>query len=277
MCLAALPDVAFPASGSGLVKCNRAPNAQTSIWPRSGSAVGGGNLIRGRGQTVAVSNLTPGWIASADLRGGPRRTMSKCFLAKNTLSIYECGEISSGDRELSLSRFPLISLSEGPGRARPEQGLRGNPSELPNSRIRGAEKGQRTLRLTDPSAQAAIALGLNAGISPEVVLHVSYRVCGFICPSQGEKVLCACFFHLCRTASLKTRDKSVWWAKIIPRLGQRRKETLVIVQGAELMTFSISAFASKPCLSRWPHVPAQRCHLLFISRPIRAERKHCIL
>lgn len=34
--LAALPDVAFPASGSGLVKCNRAPNAQTSIWPRSG-------------------------------------------------------------------------------------------------------------------------------------------------------------------------------------------------------------------------------------------------
>ncbi|KAG1960979.1 hypothetical protein F2P79_005299 [Pimephales promelas] len=30
-------------------------------------------------------------------------------------------KISSGDRELSLSRFPLISLSEGPGRARPEQ------------------------------------------------------------------------------------------------------------------------------------------------------------
>lgn len=58
--------------------------------------MGGGNLIRGRGlQTVALSSLTPGWIPSADLRGGPRRTMSKCFLAKNTLSIYECGEVGT--------------------------------------------------------------------------------------------------------------------------------------------------------------------------------------
>ncbi len=58
----------------------------------------------------------------------------------------------------------------------------------------------------------AIALGLNAGISPEVVALVSYCVCGFNCPSRSEKLLCAWFLHLCRSV-WQCQSRSVWAAQ----------------------------------------------------------------
>ncbi|RXN05360.1 rhamnose binding lectin [Labeo rohita] len=66
--LAALPDVAFPARGSGLVKCNRAPNAQTSIWPRHPS-------LKTRDESVYWVKINPRSVLSDSVHPKPRLSL----------------------------------------------------------------------------------------------------------------------------------------------------------------------------------------------------------